>query len=554
MSYKPYTLTSLINQKNRTLFLPHIQRPFVWEFEQTARFLDSLMKNYPIQTFLFWKTKDEIKCRKFMDDISYDTDLSIFYDKNISEKDKEKVLVLDGQQRLQSLFIIYNGFHEGESIYINLLTGDKEIDNGISYEIKKSSASLSLPFIKIKDLTTNVSNAEDIADDLNQKLDTILTGETQQDRNNRERRVRKNISQLISILREDKHIWIEELDGISSAYFNYETVLDIFIRVNSGGTKLESSDLMFAIMKEEWSGVEENIESIVQMLNSNGKLFFDKNIILKSLSLTSNLGASIKPELFTGKDGDKNLQAIEAKWPTINNAITIVRDFISNDICLYSDKVIRSYNSFIPLIEFSYYKKPDPNDKKKMKAFYYSAQLFNWFSAQTDTILEALHKIIEKNPGAFPLQDLQDYFKKQNKKTSLSLADLEDAKLRYIILNMIYVERLGHSPFNVSYKGNEPHIDHIYPKSKLAASHGSKDINHIGNYRFLGATDNIRKKAQDPSSYFQDLKNSGIEVEKHLLVDDYINDLTKLTYPNYIDFRDKRLVEIFKIAEAIINI
>jgi uncharacterized protein with ParB-like and HNH nuclease domain len=65
MSYKPCSLFRLIEEINRRLFLPHIQRPFVWEEEQMLRLFDSLMRNYPIQTLLFWRTKDEIKARKF---------------------------------------------------------------------------------------------------------------------------------------------------------------------------------------------------------------------------------------------------------------------------------------------------------------------------------------------------------------------------------------------------------------------------------------------------------------------------------------------------------
>ena len=56
MSYKPRSLFRLIDEINHSLFLPHIQRPFVWEEEQMLRLFDSLMRNYPIQTLLFWRS------------------------------------------------------------------------------------------------------------------------------------------------------------------------------------------------------------------------------------------------------------------------------------------------------------------------------------------------------------------------------------------------------------------------------------------------------------------------------------------------------------------
>lgn len=107
MSYKPSSLFRLIEEINRSIFLPHIQRPFVWEEDQMLRLFDSLMRNYPIQTFLFWRTKDEIKARKFMERVEWDADLSDFYDSSKSKKDIEKVFVLDGQQRLQTLYGLF---------------------------------------------------------------------------------------------------------------------------------------------------------------------------------------------------------------------------------------------------------------------------------------------------------------------------------------------------------------------------------------------------------------------------------------------------------------
>src|SRR5450755_2886995 len=114
MSYKPSSLFRLIEEINRSLFLPHIQRPFVWEEEQMLRLFDSLMRNYPIQTLLFWRTKDEIKARRFMQDIDWDAELHTYYDSAISKEGKTKTFVLDGQQRLQSLYAIFSGGSKSE--------------------------------------------------------------------------------------------------------------------------------------------------------------------------------------------------------------------------------------------------------------------------------------------------------------------------------------------------------------------------------------------------------------------------------------------------------
>lgn len=101
MSYKPRSLFTLIEDVNRSIFLPHIQRPFVWEREQMARLFDSLMRSYPIQTFLFWRTKEFIKARRFMASVEWDPDLSDYYDEERSLSGVEKVFVLDGRPNVR---------------------------------------------------------------------------------------------------------------------------------------------------------------------------------------------------------------------------------------------------------------------------------------------------------------------------------------------------------------------------------------------------------------------------------------------------------------------
>src|SRR5207302_648059 len=116
--------------------------------------------------------------------------------------------------------------------------------------------------------------------------------------------------------------------------------------------------------------------------------------------------------------------------------------------------------------------------------------------------------------------------------TELSRTHLKQTRLRFILLNLIYVSRMGTSPFDVKFKGNDPHIDHIYPKHALQTKLkiDSADINHLGNYRFVGATDNIKKRAELPASYFARLKSGGVDIKAHLLLDDVSSEPSKLKF------------------------
>ena len=87
----------------------------------------------------------------------------------------------------------------------------------------------------------------------------------------------------------------------------------------------------------------------------------------------------------------------------------------------------------------------------------------------------------------FPLEEIKDYFRKRGSSIELQKYHLNETRLRFILLNLIYVDQMGSSPFDVKFKGNDPHVDHIYPHSMLRSKLDllSADINHLGNSDLL---------------------------------------------------------------------
>lgn len=189
MSYKPRTLFRLIEDINTSVFLPHIQRPFVWEEEQMLKLFDSLMRNYPIQTILFWRTKDEIKARKFMEQVEWDPDLSDLYEQNMSKAGVEKVFVLDGQQRIQTLYAIFRGAILSEAgvrqeAFFDVTSGDVIADTGLRYRLTFASEPLTPPWYRVADLLGKHAqrNAEELADELNETLGGLDAAKPEIDR------------------------------------------------------------------------------------------------------------------------------------------------------------------------------------------------------------------------------------------------------------------------------------------------------------------------------------------------------------------------------------
>lgn len=119
MAYKKVTISWILDAINsRQMYLPAIQRKYVWSDEQITRLMDSIMLDYPIGTFLFWRVKKRIVNQK---------EYSMYeFIKDFHERDAYKNppapqpfpadgssdsiwAVLDGQQRLTSLYIALQG-------------------------------------------------------------------------------------------------------------------------------------------------------------------------------------------------------------------------------------------------------------------------------------------------------------------------------------------------------------------------------------------------------------------------------------------------------------
>ena len=141
MSYTPRSLFRLLELiDGGGLLLPHIQRSFVWEVGQTERLFDGLMRDYPLQTFLFWRTAEGIRARRFMSVVDHEVDLSTLYDLNKSASGVEKVFVLDGQQRLQSMHSLFRGGMTGTGgaleAYFDVTAGSEAVEGDLVYRVR----------------------------------------------------------------------------------------------------------------------------------------------------------------------------------------------------------------------------------------------------------------------------------------------------------------------------------------------------------------------------------------------------------------------------------
>ena len=104
------SISDVVNEINDHYFLPDIQRDFVWKPEQVYLLFDSLLRDYPISTFLLWNLKGDYLQEAKIKKLEF---VKTSKEKNRENteinREKEYHLVLDGQQRLTSFFLVLKG-------------------------------------------------------------------------------------------------------------------------------------------------------------------------------------------------------------------------------------------------------------------------------------------------------------------------------------------------------------------------------------------------------------------------------------------------------------
>ena len=176
------------------------------------------MREYPISTLLVWRTKDSIKHRKFIDNFRASQRLSEYF---VPDNEHVKNLVLDGQQRSQSLFIGLRGSYEGRELYFDVLSGDPVAPDDIRFRFK-FMAQPQWSWIKLKDLVHDLERER--PNKVFSRLETKAMSPL--DEAQRER-LRDNLDLVWREFAHDENISYQELDGVDSDAYQVDDVVEI---------------------------------------------------------------------------------------------------------------------------------------------------------------------------------------------------------------------------------------------------------------------------------------------------------------------------------------
>jgi hypothetical protein len=321
-----------INADERPIYLPSIQRHFVWKPDRICKLFDSIMQGFPIGTFLFWDVPDDERNQyafyKFIDQFSeFDRD---YNDPAPRHPAPDVTGVLDGQQRLNSLYVALKGSYEEykggtgrprnsknsystRRLYLDLL-GEPDEDDHWKY---------SFDFLSDDELAWRMANKQEAWIAVGEALYLSSVEQCGE----RWDSLKSEVKDVNLLTAEDDARALHTLDVLRKAIqkedlITYYTVrdrnlteaLEIFIRVNSGGITLNQTDLYFSTIAAYWRDGRSEVETFLQEINGIGQGFdFEISaLILGCLALTEG-PIQLKVESF----GPEQVEYIRDHWSEI---------------------------------------------------------------------------------------------------------------------------------------------------------------------------------------------------------------------------------------------
>ena len=471
MAYEKKSIRDVIEDINsRKIYLPAIQRKYVWGDDQIVRLMDSIMLGYPIGTFLFWKVKKTVINQKEYSMYEFIKD---YHDRDmyknpsapqpfpIGSPDETIWAVLDGQQRLTSLYIALQGsmsrklpnkrwknddaFPKKE-LYFDLHS-ERTDDDDISYEFKfltkedaENHKDEKLWFL-VKDILKY--SAEDLVTEI------ILPNGWATDKV-----ASKNISLLHTRLVGDQIINYFEVEKDS-----IDSVLDIFVRVNSGGTVLSKSDLLFSTIVSHWDKARDEIDKLLAEINKTGEGYkFTNDFIMRTCLYLLDMSVTLKVETFK----KESVLQIRDNWDSIKKAIKDTVNLL-NEFGFNSENII-SYVAVSPMVYYRYKGgNYDAESKAELRKYIVIAQVKQIFGTASNSALTSIREALKKAPAdTFSMNNMKGVrftgdrtLKYTPEEVDAMFDTYEIGAYTFMLLSLLYP--------NLKYSQKGFHQDHMHP-------------------------------------------------------------------------------------------
>jgi len=484
MEYQSYSIRQLLDAvSSGTVRIPAFQRGFVWDMDRVAYLMDSIYKNYPFGSLLFWRTKYKLSVERKLGQFELPQ----------PKEDYPIDYVLDGQQRLTSIFSVFQTELQPTSdsawlgIYFDLGAQEdvqesqflalSEIDVDSS---KHFPLSVLFDSVKYREATTQFTNEQII------RLDRI-------------QEKFKEVSIPAQILKTDDRA----------------IVAIVFERVNRLGMELDTLQLLAAWTWNDDFDLLESFKELKEELEEFGfsEVGEDADLILRCAAAI--LMKNPTPDTLLELNG----QQIRAAFPKVRNGIFGAIDFLRKQLKVMSLKNLPSSALIIPLCTF--YAEPDGKevsyDSKvhaRLKKWFWRSCFTNRYGSSPKrtaiTDIEEIQKLKNGEVNTFGeiSHDLSNDFFKAN---YFRLASANTKTFILMLANNNPKTFLSCSSIDldkVLQKYNRAEFHHIYPKAYLRDLNTSDEkINCLANFCFLNTSENKKIGRKKPSEYITIMPN-----------------------------------------------
>ncbi|MDH5788055.1 MAG: DUF262 domain-containing HNH endonuclease family protein [Candidatus Bathyarchaeota archaeon] len=471
MSYRPISIREAIERVNETWYLPAIQRPYDWG-ERTKKELfiyklfDSVIREYPIGTLIVWETSKPIPFRPFLDD--YDSEkLMKIVDKGLWGR-KDKLLIYDGQQRLQSLYSCLKFTFHNQVLCYNLLFNPKLNQAPSGFKFFPKNEDVEIGYIRMNEVYS--ANPKEWAEFEDKTLEGLRKSKGVLSKEE-EILVKNNLKQLWRLF-VDRDIQLVSYYPLRIDMGQTE-VLDVFKRINTTGMTLTKSEILFSGIKNIQFDFEEQIwEANLEIKEQTGGFSVGPDNILQVLHLLVKGTVRVDPD----RVSDSELAEFVSVWPLLESPLKqFFYDFLYRQFRITDERIVGSKRTMIPLIAYFYYMRTlnqskfkdfSPKSISYMKKYLTFSQLLDWsLQGHVDNFSRIVKAECEKKESCdFPFQKLRDWAQtnSRRRRADLEAEDLNSSNQQWFVLKIITPDKA----FTFLQKADErfnPEIDHIFP-------------------------------------------------------------------------------------------
>lgn len=442
---------------NHDLVLPEFQREYVWTKEQAKQLLVSLFKDYPVGGLLFWKTNNPPELKNLT-----------------ATPDKLGTIdvILDGQQRLTTLYMLVNGqippyykqddiHNDPRDLYFHLGECDFQYYQGL----RMQGNPLWLKVTECFDHNTKINVFHIAKDQAGEDNDPFELAQKFNDNLSRLRQVKDSVLPVQTV---PPQATIDE-------------AIDIFDRVNSQGTKLTDAELALTHVTGKWPQARREMKKKIDEL-SHKNFYFDLTFMTRALT-----GVVTERALFEHIHKVPK-EEILAGWKRLNTVLDYLTSILPYRFNIHSTEDLNTTNALIPVVVYlarSQTRFPDDNNIKQATHWLYASLMWSRYTAQTDQRLEQDVSLVVRNPS--PWDALRKQIIDQRGRIEIKPSDLEGRGTQHPLFRMTYiiakaqgaVDWFNGVPLGTNQHGKYYlHRDYIFP-TKFLYQNGLDSDNHL---------------------------------------------------------------------------